>query len=137
MRQKKLPFQKRFLFYKIYFVIFFRETSCALSFCWNESAQEVSRKNITKNRTKNNFEKEGFSAPPFITNFYKKNFRNLEKNYQKTSVKFLLTLERVELKRKAPPALGTPTPRNFRCPTCPKKPLLENDICKVCGYKRK
>lgn len=44
--QKTHPFQKRVLFYKLYFVI--RETSCALSFQKYEGAQEISCKNITK-----------------------------------------------------------------------------------------
>ena len=52
------------------------------------------------------------------------------------SVKFLLTLERLELKRSSSSTLGLPMPRRFRCKQCVDKPYIEDSACEKCGWKR-
>ena len=52
------------------------------------------------------------------------------------SIKFLLTLERLELKRAVPSTLATPTPRKLKCKYCPEKPVLFDNVCQICGWKK-
>ena len=52
------------------------------------------------------------------------------------SVKFLLTLERMELKSSSSTTLGLPIPRRFRCKQCADKPYIVDSTCDRCGWKR-
>ena len=52
------------------------------------------------------------------------------------SIKFLLTLERLELKRAVPSTQATHTLRKFKCKYCPEKPVLVDKVCQICGWKK-
>ena len=55
---------------------------------------------------------------------------------RETSIKFRITMERLELKRSTPLNLEGATPRRFRCQKCPEKTLLVDGVCVKCGWLR-